>query len=456
MSVRRMAVAAVVVLLTVTGCPGPDQPPEKQRVALVVVDEFEVAGEPTEPAEGDGNCAYRGIGTGEVGGKGAPHPGIPAGSVHGELVLEEIRQEMRAGGRWGTNGTAQDKAAYGVDVPDVRTLESWSSGADKEIVLTAVHVAGYQTQRITGLLKSVTDGMKQTQGITAFVINMSFVLGPCKVEPFAAVQHTDPEQLLQMYRNVVAVEPTVQDLKNFLDTLVGKTPEAIAVALLDQRLQRVRDAFAGLPDQLKMWIFYQPQDIDDGTIDPEVRNTVVDNDPLYLFLADLVGGSGGLRVVPVAAAGNGIGVATEGTPPSGFRLDFPFAPAIWKNVVSVSALSRRTVTSDRACGTDPLSAERAWYSNSGEIRYDGDFDHTPKGGPCQRLTGTSFAAPRISYREALFLLAGGTVDCGTGIRPPLGYVEDDTGKGNVWQNLTIPEITPNHCPDFEKVTEPIR
>jgi len=122
------------------------------------------------------------------------------------------------------------------------------------------------------------------------------------------------------------------------------------------------------------------------------------------------------------------------------RLDFPFAPAMWNSVVSVSALP-----------LEDADGNRAWYSNSGEVTFDGRWTHTATG---MVLEGTSFAAPRLSHQEALYLLTGGPVQCVTPAHvPPLGYTNIDAGIFT-WQNLPLTTAVTSYCQAFTNQARP--
>ena len=468
---RRLALVAVTVLALVgSSCGGGSDDSENQqpqRVALLVIDDFAPASTPSPPpADGDTDkCAYRGIGTGEVGGKGAPDHGLPAGAVHGTVVLDEIRQELSRNGKWGTTGTAiADRANYGLGDPAVQIAEAWSFNASpptREVILAGVHVTGYNTQQISNLMKQTVEAMK-ARGIKTFVFNMSFVVAPCDTQSYTRTE--DTRVLLDMYRSLTASVESLNDLRATIDQLVGQNGNDLAWLRdrldNDPSLSRVRNYFRDpaefdkLPDHLKVRIFYAPLANGERTIRPDAFS-IVSADPLNSLLSNLVASTDGTRVVPVAAAGNGVGVDFQGTA-NEFRLDFPFAPAIWPSVVSVSATSRRAKGDDKKCSDGPAGTERAWYSNSGEVMLDGDLRYQPPERDCVLLTGTSFAAPRLSHQQALYLLAGGTVDCGAPpqpARPPLGYVDEERGNGkaNVWLNQTVPHTAQNNCPDFEKL-----
>src|SRR5262245_47479480 len=142
--------------------------------------------------------------------------------------------------------------------------------------------------------------------------------------------------------------------------------------------------------------------------------TGVRKDGEWQGLKDDVAGLRSLKdpidLVAVGAAGNGLRQLTTGadgttTVQQLTALPFPFAPAIWNDVVSASAS-----TSDSPSGGH---AVLMGYSNRGEVALEGSSRRAD-------VQGTSFAAPRLTAWEAIYLLNGGRFACDT-YRPPLGY-----------------------------------
>ncbi len=112
--------------------------------------------------------------------------------------------------------------------------------------------------------------------------------------------------------------------------------------------------------------------------------------------------NGSNPIIMVAAAGN----SSE---------PFPFFPAAWGGIVSVSA-------SDDATGF-VVSKPLASYSNEGAVMMPGRWN---------KELGTSFAAPRYSFAMALMLAGSRPKDCRANPSPAL---PDD------W--LTSPPTTPD-------------
>lgn len=131
-------------------------------------------------------------------------------------------------------------------------------------------------------------------------------------------------------------------------------------------------------------------------------------DPLYQWLI----GAQSIPIINVAAAGN-----------QGY--DFPLAPALYPNVLGVSATP---------CPTGTV------YSNAGEVQMAGQYTY-----PGGIVYGTSFAAPELSCLAALYLVYGGQVPC-QGIMPPFNYVDQPTP--GAWHDLPLPAAAATYCPGF--------
>lgn len=169
----------------------------------------------------------------------------------------------------------------------------------------------------------------------------------------------------------------------------------------------------------------------DGTVFPAMSRhaqEAQDLDPLQTLFATL-----GNTVVPVAAAGN-------------FGLDFPFWPDAWGQVISVSASEGEgfypASSWDPREDTPLLSAETGQgnastrISNYGEVMIPGEY--TSEFG---EVSGTSFAAPRLSFVLATYLSEVGDAFC-----------RDDDGNPAMaygdWENLTLDEAAEQYCPEL--------
>ncbi|HMM28492.1 MAG TPA: S8/S53 family peptidase [Aggregatilineaceae bacterium] len=166
----------------------------------------------------------------------------------------------------------------------------------------------------------------------------------------------------------------------------------------------------------------------DGTVFPvmsQKAQQATDLDPLQSLLADRP------DVIPVAAAGN-------------FGLDFPFWPGAWGQVISVSASQGMGYHAgapwDKKKDTPLLTAEsqspgqQKRISNYGEVMMPGEY--ASDFGP---VSGTSFAAPRLSVALALYASDVGPSIC----RDSDGNPALASGD---WDNRTLQAAAQASCP----------
>lgn len=142
-------------------------------------------------------------------------------------------------------------------------------------------------------------------------------------------------------------------------------------------------------------------------------------------------------VIPVAAAGN-------------FGLNYPFWPGAWGQVISVSASTGEGFaapsTWDRRRDTPLLTDTQGQgqggrrVSNYGEVMLPGEFTSVEG-----LVSGTSFAAPRLSALIALYLSAGNTPCVASNGSPTMA-----TGD---WDNLTLAEAA-TACPGMAALIPP--
>jgi hypothetical protein len=126
-----------------------------------------------------------------------------------------------------------------------------------------------------------------------------------------------------------------------------------------------------------------------------------------------------IRAIAVGAAGNGITIPTpDGMHGRHVALPFPFAPAMWSDVISIGASIKD-------------SEKPTAYTNRSEVILPGSFDLTTD--QVYHLEGTSFAAPRMAAKQAIYLLTGGTIPCNADT-PPLGYATEAVLNSSNWRD----------------------
>jgi hypothetical protein len=252
------------------------------------------------------------------------------------------------------------------------------ASAESAITLVQVDIHGLTTEAVA---EQVADAIDENEA-DFYVINMSFAIIPCEyVDAFAQY----------------------------------------STQLMDAREAKNLNSYRGLFQRAV--VFY------DSTVFPVMSHRAQqaqDLDPLQEVLADL-----SANAVAVASAGN-------------FGLDFPFWPGAWGQVVSVSGSTGEGYYAPDAWNsrtdTPLLTAEtvsagrQTRISNYGEVMMPGEY--TADEGV---LSGTSFAAPRLSMAVALYLSEVGSAFC----RNDDGFFALASGQ---WDNLGLDEAAADNCP----------
>jgi hypothetical protein len=323
---------------------------------------------------------------------------------HGEMVYQVLHDEIcgqfddptddlsgRLSGRSGLAG--------------VEHAELWDLGGGDEILLVGLDTLGFTTDIVTQRITETIDFFDQRrwglQPARRFVLNMSFAVIPCKwLDP----NNYTVDDLLIMYQDVISDDIQYGYLEDELRTIAGEPDEQT------QRDALLDDTFGGV----RLSLAYPAGDISD------------EGDPLGILLRkfeeEAQGGTPDKRVISIAAAGNS-------------RYKFPFAPALWDSVVSVSALDEDYLNRGGVAIAD--------YSNYGEVAMEGDY---------MGFEGTSYAAPRLSFQAARYLLDGGTVVCTGTLQvptvPPMAYAEQFATPPGPWDNLPLRSAAHEYCTGF--------
>jgi hypothetical protein len=273
-------------------------------------------------------------------------------------------------------------------------------GGGHNISIVDVPAPGYTTTVIT---RSIVDAILNAPDAN-FVINMSFAVVPCaKFADFVtydAVMRLLAEQSGDLAQDVAALDK----MRQVVEWLVGASRAAVDF----QNLNPGDPLFA-----LFSGNFCDPEYNADSAYYLELQDGEACGD----INSRVEGGA----VIPVGSAGN------DGVP-------FPYYPAAWETVVSVSASEEE----QDFYATPPLAS----YSNWGEVMMPGDW--TAPWGNLQQ--GTSFAAPRLSYIMALYLEDQGSDVCKTSYGPALAYPLTQTEN-----NLSLRDAVQAKCPVMEKI-----
>jgi hypothetical protein len=381
--------------------------PTPGNVAVLVVDDFGMGQDrQTKPGTMAENCT---LGANDVGSNGAGDDLPASGYTHGELVYRVLRDALTAG--LGSPPVASKTTPRPAPAPPTETTTEWSypiDGSDYAVRLVAVHTDKYRVDDIIGGIQDRITEL-QKEGFERFVLNLSFVVVPCDV--VAWLNNADLDDLLKTYDQMIQNDSTgalkaallsYLDPGGNLDPVLVRAGGFTAKVLQDNALDTLRPYLAGA--------FYKTIDIRKFAVRERPLSTVY-ADPGWTSFRDQFirpGANGAtLKVIPVGAAGNGVKYPDPRDPAHLIRkgLPFPFAPALWDFVVSASADAKPEVTA---------------RLNSGEVKLDGSGPALVPGS-----FGTSFAAPRLSALEAMFLAETGSVVCGGA--PPLGYVDLSVG-----------------------------
>lgn len=328
------------------------------------------------------------------------------------LKVEEVREEQLVAGEncainirgqgFAVRGASADTAK--IDVPHGNVVysqieELWTqAGSPANIKLVKVDTAGLTTDAIAESIRTAVANEPQAN---YFVINMSFVMIPCE---YVETVLTLDNQLAQTRstRNGVQTQAALQTSRAYIEQTVAP--------VITERMETIETT--------------------------EATGAAVEIDPLQALFREL-----GSRAVPVASAGN-------------FALNYPFFPAAWDEVISVSAsngLGDKPISPWNPGDNRPLLTIRSvsdrttlsrnvleqLVSNYGEIMIPGEYAYPNVG----TVIGTSFAAPRMSFLMAVYLANVGETQCrqadGT---PALAY--------RAWSNLTLAQAAELYCPSL--------
>lgn len=274
-----------------------------------------------------------------------------------------------------------------------------------------------------------------------FVVNMSFVLVPCNPDPILQENIKDIlrdqglDKAFDNFEERPLEDFTVEKLGEKYDSedsFRSQIKENIpAIREISSRLSTYE-----LSDKYDSAVFhafivhlvYDPRNSRNWEYSPNQDNTCQPGqDGFYNILCDYFYNKE-LEIVYVGAAGN-------------FGYDYPLAPASWDFVDSISSTPSSGEPNPHAVH-GLLLAE---YSNSGEIQDNGLFPD-----PGNNIKGTSFAAPKFSYKIAHYLLVeDGQSPCKKS-SPALGYA---TNKDPVFTNASATPLPDNNLTFNDAMTK---
>jgi hypothetical protein len=372
---------------------------QDSAIVLMVIDGYEVSSEPAEllpseiaampprPLDGTvwcgGSCDVQHI-------TSLLHP---TESPHGRLVFSLVESLFRNQGaelvaytsgidRFGTEAFDEEDIleVNGVQMTWMRDVEEWQlNGAT--FILVAVDTDAYETGAIRNRIETAIELFKG-EGVTKFVLNMSFALLPTEAIPVTTfgdfIEAVDDLGLSDQCEELAGEDCGQLAQQADPPTLDADSQQTLMSVLTRPEFFPVRrQVYAEhvIPDlQAAFETFYDDESPD-----------FLDGDPLAELFTE--GGfeetcGAGVECIAVAAAGDA-------------GLDFPVAPASFSGVISVGA----TYSGGDVCLAFLGSEDSISLASNGgaDVQSDGMYN-------C--LTGTSFAAARVSFEQALELAAG--------------------------------------------------
>jgi hypothetical protein len=416
-------IGALAAALTMAGCTTAPSATE-DKVAVVVIDNFSARPVVAQAVPPTANCPYVPEDTNEVGDSGAGD-GLPFGVAHGTIVQSRLSAELTSLTGLTRLDPTSDLTPYNLyGLAGVSTqVGRWRQGSH-EITVIGLDTNGFTTAALSARIQELIQRLKNgPRHITRVVLNMSFVIVPCNVPRWLReIGGFDGAAIRDAYWTLTGEHPELVDLRDELERLAANPAQRDARLLVPLP----QDPLLPLQMRLAIGQFYGRTGAQGLPLAPEVLQRL-NNDPLKPILAGLAASG----VVPVGAAGNGV-VVYNGTSLERTRFAFPFAPALWDSVVSVSA------------GQD--AATRANYSNSGEVVMAGDTEVSRLDGTRVTVRGTSFAAPQVAARLGAYLLTGGPSPC-DGHVPALGYADSDEPAPH-WDDLTLQTAASRYCRSY--------
>jgi hypothetical protein len=354
-----------------------------------------------------------------------------AGVAHGRVVYSVIWDKIfAASGNPGASLSQNNSFTSPVTSSITTTIPAWLDALDvwsfdsSYLTLVAVDTDDFNTAEISTLIQEAIDLFKHgfqlgnltVPSVSRFVLNMSFGIVPC--DPFEV-------SLVVSLKDYDSIINSDEDLKALREALNAQVPP--------------------ISDEDKLSVLWQARPLIAKIFDHDNPEKMLGTFAKDLLKAKLEALQAKYQIINVAASGN-FGVLDSGQP--GYM--YPFAPAIWDNVLSVSA------------SEDGKPSNKAAYANPGEVIIDDSIPgktltlvygstFSPSNPDLTNVEGTSFSAPKLSYYSALYLLSGFSTPCiptagpTPTTLPPLGYSSE---LGRRWDNLTVDVAKMRFCTDF--------
>jgi hypothetical protein len=364
---------------------GTEEIPISDLVVVLVVDNFTDV-EETE-TEND-TCTVTPDGQGLSGGRGSSTTilGAPHGFFVYEDLVNQISPAFTRSIRDAPDFTGVSRLhladSQPADLSFIKRADLFlDDSTDKGILVVAVDTNGFNFNDISMNIPRAIELFSSHSGLLEnyklpfaerIVVNMSFVFVPCDLNSAFASNFVSPLQnngISGTYESVEALNEAyfpgrdLYDEVNAIPALISLKSKLEAQGLVPEIDDAIFDAFI-------VYLLY------DSSIVPSWLNSESLKD-LQSILSSYS------EVIYVGAAGN-------------FGYPYPFVPASWDFVISVSSEGS---SSFQECRENIVE-----YSNCAEVQLDGDYWELP-----DSIYGTSFAAPKFSAKVAQHLLVDLTV-----------------------------------------------
>lgn len=325
-------------------------------------------------------------------GEGLSWVSLP-GVSHGELVFKEISDLLANDYGDPIDTIAGSTLPAGLTWLQEDDIPVWNVSG-QNLYLVPVDVEDYDSGVIAERVEVTMNVLHEIWAVDNFVWNMSFGFIPCGVE----TQLTD-KVIDGQIEAIRAENYELEALDLSLYNAVGKEYPALS--------QDAANSF--LYDKIRLGFAYG---LYSDYFEPITVPTIAD-DPFYTLINFFFASEESwANVMPVGSAGNS-------------AYPVPFEPATWPGVVAVSSENQDIAKAD--------------YANNGEVMMPDDY----KVDDDITVIGTSFAAPRLSYLAAKYLVLGGPLTCSGAMgetRPPFNF--------DMWLNLSLDSAKTDYCPGF--------
>ena len=352
--------------------------------------------------------------------------GVPYGEPHGNFVYSTITDTLASVGAFKAIGTADvyllilDQFSLSGEPNSSEEIESWQLG-DTFIHLVKVDIGSFETATAAAKLENTIAKYKTTSS-DRFVINMSWIIQPCHESALESVDKYIASICLTPGEAIEDLEKFKREIGELADRIDTEICQDTTINFLNKDLPMPDVYFQIQTEIMNAFLFNDPELLNryppwttslvGQSEDPLVQSFIClgASEPPDYCSETMKGDTFSVKPISIGAAGN--------SPNTGF----PFMPALWDEVISVSASAGNQL---------------APYSNLGEVMMDGEH---------LAARGTSFAAPKLSVYAAIYLAQEDASNpcsdppAGKDISPPLGY--------DAFENMLLKDAAAKYCSSF--------